>query len=130
MRHARRTVSPPDLNPCNLFLWGRLKDTVYRINPTTIADLVQPVCDEAFSACILPGSKPLGLFPIGLFEVQGILLAVLSIPSDMLRSTVENDVCTLKESYTLDKEELLLNKVLWYTKISSLKPFGAVHLLP
>ncbi|GBM33699.1 hypothetical protein AVEN_54827-1 [Araneus ventricosus] len=46
MSHARRPVSPPDLNPCDLFLWGHLKDTVYRKNPTTIADLVQPVCDK------------------------------------------------------------------------------------
>ncbi|GBM90080.1 hypothetical protein AVEN_220365-1 [Araneus ventricosus] len=45
-RHARRSVSQPDLNPCDFFLWGHLKDTVYRKNPTTIADLVHPVYDE------------------------------------------------------------------------------------
>ncbi|GBO24252.1 Glucose dehydrogenase [FAD, quinone] [Araneus ventricosus] len=38
-RHVRRSVSQPDLNPCDFFLWGHMKDTVYRKNPTTIADL-------------------------------------------------------------------------------------------
>ena len=29
----------PDLNPCDFFLWGHLKDKVYRDKPTTLVDL-------------------------------------------------------------------------------------------
>ena len=29
----------PDLNPCDFFLWGYLKDRVYREAPRTISDL-------------------------------------------------------------------------------------------
>ena len=29
----------PDLNPCNFFLWGCLKDKVYKNNPTSLDEL-------------------------------------------------------------------------------------------
>ena len=31
----------PDLNPCDFFLWGYLKDTVYGKNPTSLQELEQ-----------------------------------------------------------------------------------------
>lgn len=37
----------PDLNPCDFFLWGYLKDRVYKNRPRTIADLKQAIIDEA-----------------------------------------------------------------------------------
>lgn len=36
----------PDLNPCDFFLWGYLKDKVYRDNPTTIEDLKTAISRE------------------------------------------------------------------------------------
>jgi hypothetical protein len=29
----------PDLNPCDFYLWGNLKDKVYSINPHTLVEL-------------------------------------------------------------------------------------------
>ncbi len=37
----------PDMNPCDFFLWGYLKDRVYRNRPTTIIELKQAILDEA-----------------------------------------------------------------------------------
>ena len=34
----------PDLTPCDYFLWGALKDIVYRNNPTTLDELEQSIC--------------------------------------------------------------------------------------
>ena len=34
----------PDLTPCNIFLWGYLKDLVYRQTPQAIAELKQQIC--------------------------------------------------------------------------------------
>ena len=36
----------PDLNPCDYFLWGFLKDRVYRTSPQTIDDLKQAIKTE------------------------------------------------------------------------------------
>jgi len=37
---------PPDLTPCNYFLWGYLKTKVFETKPRTIADLKQRIQDE------------------------------------------------------------------------------------
>lgn len=34
---------PPDLNPCNYFLWGFLKDKIYKNNHHTIKELQQKI---------------------------------------------------------------------------------------
>lgn len=31
------------LNPCDFFLWGYLKDRIYRIEPTTVDDLKEKI---------------------------------------------------------------------------------------
>ena len=36
----------PDLNPCDYFLWGYLKDRVYRNNPHTVAELEANISNE------------------------------------------------------------------------------------
>lgn len=36
----------PDLNPCDYFLWGYLKDRVYKHRPRTLADLKQAIITE------------------------------------------------------------------------------------
>lgn len=36
----------PDLNPCDFFLWGYLKDRVYRCNPLTIEELEESIVRE------------------------------------------------------------------------------------
>lgn len=36
----------PDLNPCDFFLWGYLKDKVYRAKPQTLDDLKEAITDE------------------------------------------------------------------------------------
>lgn len=36
----------PDLNPCDFFLWGNLKDKVYRQNPLTIEELSTAISRE------------------------------------------------------------------------------------
>lgn len=33
----------PDLNPCNFFLWGYIKDNCYVGNPKTVPDLVAAI---------------------------------------------------------------------------------------
>lgn len=43
----------PDMNPCDFFLWGYLKDRVWKNRPRNIADLKQAILDEA--ANIDPG---------------------------------------------------------------------------
>lgn len=37
----------PDLNPCDFWLWGALKDTVYQQNPTTIDELKMRIIEAA-----------------------------------------------------------------------------------
>ena len=39
----------PDLNPCDFFLWGYLKDRAYREEPATIEDLKQKILEESRS---------------------------------------------------------------------------------
>lgn len=36
----------PDLNPCDYFLWGYLKDRIYRTAPTTLDDLKIAITQE------------------------------------------------------------------------------------
>jgi hypothetical protein len=36
-------VRPPDLNPCDFYLWGNLKDKVYLNNPHTLVELKQSI---------------------------------------------------------------------------------------
>lgn len=36
----------PDLNPCDFFLWGHLKDAVYRKNPQTLEQVEEIISDE------------------------------------------------------------------------------------
>ena len=36
----------PDLNPCDFFLWGYLKDRVYRSRPRTLQDLQESIISE------------------------------------------------------------------------------------
>ena len=38
--------APPDLTPCDYFLWGCLKTKVFVTKPRTIADLKQRIQDE------------------------------------------------------------------------------------
>jgi inhibitor of nuclear factor kappa-B kinase subunit alpha len=33
----------PDLNPCDFYLWGNLKDKVYSNNPHTLVELTQSI---------------------------------------------------------------------------------------
>lgn len=40
---ADRPPYSPDLNPCDFFLWGHLKDRVYRENPGTIDALKESI---------------------------------------------------------------------------------------
>lgn len=42
----------PDLTPCDYFLWGALKDTVYRNNPTTLDELAQSICEATESISV------------------------------------------------------------------------------
>ena len=42
-----------DMNPCDFFLWGHLKDDAYRHNPEAIEQLEQYIC----SACETIGSE-------------------------------------------------------------------------
>jgi hypothetical protein len=37
---------PPDLTPCDYFLWGYLKRKVFETGPRTIAGLKQRIQDE------------------------------------------------------------------------------------
>jgi hypothetical protein len=39
----------PDLNPCNYFLWGFLKDAVYKNNLHTIKELQQEISAAVIS---------------------------------------------------------------------------------
>ncbi|GBM59114.1 hypothetical protein AVEN_255654-2 [Araneus ventricosus] len=34
----------PDLTPCDYFLWGELKDTVYGNHPSTLDELESAIC--------------------------------------------------------------------------------------
>lgn len=36
----------PDLNVCDFFLWGYLKDRVYKTNPQTIEELKERITEE------------------------------------------------------------------------------------
>ena len=36
----------PDMAPCDLYLWGRLKKAVYRTNPRTLDELKHNIRDE------------------------------------------------------------------------------------
>ena len=36
----------PDLNPCDYFLWGYLKDSIYKETPKTIDDLKTAISDQ------------------------------------------------------------------------------------
>lgn len=42
----------PDLNPCDFFLWGYLKDTVYSRNPQTLEQLQQFICEACASISV------------------------------------------------------------------------------
>jgi inhibitor of nuclear factor kappa-B kinase subunit alpha len=39
----------PDLNPCDFYLWGNLKDKVYSNNPHTLVELKQSIRDTISS---------------------------------------------------------------------------------
>jgi hypothetical protein len=39
----------PDLNPCDFFLWGYLKDKVYTQNPQTLEQLENIIQTEIFN---------------------------------------------------------------------------------
>jgi hypothetical protein len=39
----------PDLNPCDIYLRGNLKDTVYSNNPHTLDELKQSICETITS---------------------------------------------------------------------------------
>ena len=36
----------PDMTPCDFYLWGRLKNAVYKTNPRTLEELKRHICDE------------------------------------------------------------------------------------
>ncbi|GBM88316.1 hypothetical protein AVEN_5240-1 [Araneus ventricosus] len=36
----------PDLNPCDLFLWGRMKDLVHKKKPTDLISLKRSITDS------------------------------------------------------------------------------------
>jgi hypothetical protein len=39
----------PDLNPCDFYLWGNLKDKVYSNNPHTLVELKQSIHERISS---------------------------------------------------------------------------------
>jgi inhibitor of nuclear factor kappa-B kinase subunit alpha len=39
----------PDLNPCDFYLWGNLKDKVYSSNPHTLVELKQSIHETVSS---------------------------------------------------------------------------------
>jgi inhibitor of nuclear factor kappa-B kinase subunit alpha len=39
----------PDLNPCDFYLWGNLKDKVYSNNPYTLVELKQRIRETSSS---------------------------------------------------------------------------------
>ena len=42
----------PDLNLCDYFLWGALKDTVFQKSPTTVQELEQLICESCATISI------------------------------------------------------------------------------
>ena len=36
----------PDMAPCNFYLWGRLKNAMYKTNPCTLEELKRNIHDE------------------------------------------------------------------------------------
>jgi inhibitor of nuclear factor kappa-B kinase subunit alpha len=46
-------ASSPDLNPCDFYLWGNLKQKVYKTNPHTIEELKENIRNEV--STIPPG---------------------------------------------------------------------------
>jgi hypothetical protein len=42
--HGSWPTRSPDLNPCDFYLWGNLKDKVHSYNPHTLAELKQSIC--------------------------------------------------------------------------------------
>ena len=37
---------PPDMTPCDSYLWGRLKNAAYMANPLILEELKRNICDE------------------------------------------------------------------------------------
>lgn len=52
----------PDLNPCDFFLWGYLKDRIYRNEPSTIEDLKAKIVQECHTISVDTFSKVIGGF--------------------------------------------------------------------
>ncbi|GBN31555.1 hypothetical protein AVEN_252176-1 [Araneus ventricosus] len=68
-RHFSRAWPPfsPDITPCDFWLWGFLKDNIYRKRPASLPDLKDSIRHH-----------------------------FLDIPADSLRATVENMVLRLE----------------------------------
>lgn len=60
----------PDLNPCDYYLWGSLKEKVYQARPTSIEDLKTKLTDEISKITIEELEKVIGNFKKRLEEVQ------------------------------------------------------------
>ena len=45
-RGPKRAPPSPDLNPSDFYLWGFLKDTVYKNHPRAIAELKQAITSK------------------------------------------------------------------------------------
>ena len=48
-RIIRRDLWParsPDMTPCDFYLWGRLKNAVYKTKPRTLEEVKRNICDE------------------------------------------------------------------------------------
>jgi inhibitor of nuclear factor kappa-B kinase subunit alpha len=43
MSHGLWPARSPDLNPCDFYLWGNIKDKVYSNNPHTLVELKQSI---------------------------------------------------------------------------------------
>ena len=45
-KQKKVSIGPPDLNPCDFFLWGYLKDRVYVPKPNNIEELKNRITEE------------------------------------------------------------------------------------
>lgn len=60
----------PDLNPCDFFLWGTIKDKVYKDNPLTLNELKLKITEEIGKITLETCSKVMDNFVLRLKKVQ------------------------------------------------------------
>ncbi|GBN06120.1 hypothetical protein AVEN_218450-1 [Araneus ventricosus] len=119
------------------------REEIAEQHSTSFNKIISPAraCDDpsvgshiASFMSVLPGSNPMRLFLVGLFEVQvylggvpmlttltdNALWTVLSIPGDMLLSAVENVVCRMQCVVHEKWDHTERGFVVWRTETSSL----------